>query len=455
MIDNINLTEGKIRRTLVKLALPIMGTSFIQMAYNLTDIMWLGRLSTDAVAAAGAAGFFLWFASALVMIAQVGVGVNVAQSYGKEDLEGAKLYISNGLQLNLLIAIIYSLLLFVFKHQIIGFFDIQEPEVVNMAVEYLTIISIGMTFHFLNPVFSAILNSTGNSVTPFKINTIGLIANIVIDPMLIFGFGPIAPMGIKGAAIATIMSQFFVTVIFIIIGKKYNTIYSHVRLFNKPVIKTIKTIIVMGFPPFVQVGLHSVIAMILTKILSAFGPVAIAVQSIGSQIESISWMTAEGFSSAISAFVGQNYGAGKTKRIKDGYVQGIQIIGGIGIITTLLLILGAEPLFTLFVPDDPLAIKEGISYLRILGLSQFLMTIEIGTTGAFNGLGKTLYPTINGIVLNALRIPAALILSKTILGLSGVWWAISISSNLKGLIIFILFFIYWRHFEKSKNSGLS
>ena len=450
MIDNINLTEGKIRRTLIKLALPIMGTSFIQMAYNLTDIMWLGRLSTDAVAAAGAAGFFLWFASSLVMIAQVGVGVNVAQLYGKKDLEGAKLYISNGLQLNLLIAIIYSLSLFIFRHQIIGFFNIKEQEVVSMAVDYLTIISIGMTFHFLNPVFSAIFNSTGNSITPFKTNTIGLIANIVIDPLLIFGFGPIPPLGIKGAALATIMSQFFVAIIFIVIGKNYNTIYSHVRLFNKPKFEILKNIAKIGFPPFVQVGLHAVIAMFIAKILADFGPVAIAVQSIGSQIESISWMTADGFSAAISAFVGQNYGAGKIKRIKDGFNQGIQIIGGLGILTTLLLILGAEPLFTLFVPDDPVAIKEGIIYLRILGLSQFLMTIEIGTNGAFNGLGKTLYPTVNGIVLNALRIPAALILSKTALGLSGVWWAITVSSNLKGIIIFILFFIYWKHFEKSK-----
>ena len=85
MRNNIILTEGKIRSALVKLALPIMGTSFINMAYNLTDIMWLGRLSTDAVAAAGAAGYFLWFGSSLVMIAQVGVGVMVAQLFGKGD----------------------------------------------------------------------------------------------------------------------------------------------------------------------------------------------------------------------------------------------------------------------------------------------------------------------------------------------------------------------------------
>lgn len=452
MTNNINLTEGKIRRTLVKLALPIMGTSFIQMAYNLTDIMWLGRLSTDSVAAAGTAGFFLWFGSALIMIAQVGVGVNVAQLYGKGDLEGTKKYISNGLQLNLFIAILYSLFLFVFRHRIIGFFNIQEAHVIEMAVEYLSIISIGITFHFLNPVFSAILNSTGNSITPFKINTIGLIANMVIDPILIFGFGPLPPLSIKGAALATIMSQFFVTAIFLIIGKKYNTIYSHVKLFNKPNFDIVKNIIKIGVPPFAQVGLHAVIAMIITKILAGFGPVAIAVQSIGSQIESITWMTADGFSAAISAFVGQNFGAGKIKRIKDGYIQGIQILGAIGIFTTLFLIFGAKILFSIFVPDDPIAIKEGITYLRILGLSQFFMTIEIGTTGAFNGLGKTLFPTLNGTVLNGLRIPAAIILSKTILGLSGVWWAISFSSILKGVILFILFHIYWKHFEQRKTA---
>ena len=448
---NINLTEGKIRKTLVKLALPIMGTSFIQMAYNLTDIMWLGRLSTEAVAAAGTAGFFMWFGSALVMIAQVGIGVNVAQSYGKEDLKGAKEYITNGLQLNIIIAMTYSLLLFVFRHQIIGFFNIQERNVVNMAIEYLAIISLGIIFHFLNPVFSAILNSTGNSITPFKINTIGLIANIIIDPIMIFGFGPLPPLGIKGAALATIMSQLFVTAIFLVIGKKYNTIYSHVKLFSKPSIEFIKNISKIGFPPFIQVGLHAVIAMIINKILADFGPIAIAVQSIGSQIESITWMTADGFSAAISAFVGQNFGAGKIKRIRDGYVQGIQILGGIGIFTTLILIFGAEILFSLFVPNDLMAIKEGIIYLKILGLSQFFMTIEIGTTGAFNGLGKTIFPTVNGIILNVSRIPVALILSKTILGLSGVWWAISLSSTLKGIILFILFHFYWKHFEQ-KNS---
>lgn len=439
MKQDINLTEGNIRLNITKLALPIMATSFIQMAYSFIDIIWLGRLSTNAVAATGAAGFLLWFGQALVMIAQIGVGVNVAHCYGRGELDKAKEYVANGLQLDLAIALVYSIFLYVFRHEIIGFFNLDDPQVVEMAVSYLSIIAIGIVFHFLNPIFSIALNSSGNSVTPFKANTIGLILNIIIDPILIFGIGPIPAMGVAGAALATIFAQFCVTLIFLLIGMRYKTIYSNINILKKPDREKIIKISKLGIPPSLQVGAHAGISMIVTRIIAEFGPIAIAVQSIGSQIESISWMTSEGFSSAISAFIGQNYGANKFHRIKQGYREGMQIIAGIGLFASLLLIFAAEPLFTIFVPDDPLAISEGIKYLRILGFSQFFMAVEIGTNGSFNGLGKTLPPTINGIALNALRIPLAYLLSKTVLGLTGIWWAISGTSIVKGIIIYIWF----------------
>lgn len=440
MDRNINLTEGKIFSTLTKLALPIMGTSFIQMAYNLTDIMWLGRLSTGAVAAAGTIGLFIWFGAALVMMSQIGVGVGVAQSFGREDMEATKKYISNGFQLDLTIAILYSLFLYMFRHNIVGFFDLKDPEVIKMAIEYLIIISMGIVFHFLNPIFSASLNSSGNSITPFKVSSIGLIANMILDPILIFGFGPIPGLGIKGAAIATITSQLIVTIMFIAVGKLHNTIYSHVVIFSKPDMSYIKKIIKIGFPPAVQMGIHASISMVLARIVASFGPVAVAVQSIGSQIESLSWMTSEGFSTAISAFIGQNFGAKKFHRITEGYKKGMELVGGIGLFASLLLIFAAKPLFTIFTPYDPIAIQEGIIYLRVLGVSQFFMSIEIGTAGAFNGLGNTLPPTIIGIIFNALRIPIAIALSTyTVLGLAGVWWSISITSIIKGIILVIWF----------------
>lgn len=435
----LKLTEGKIIGTLTRLALPIMGTSFIQMAYNLTDVMWLGRLSTDSVAAVGTAGFFLWLAASLVMISQVGIGVSVAQSYGRGDKKEARRYITSGFQLNIAIALTYGAVLYLFREQIIGFFNIREASVSDMAVSYLSIISTGMIFFFMNPVFSTTLNSSGNSVTPFKTNTIGLIINMVLDPLLIFGIGPFPRLEVNGAAIATVTAQIVVTMIFLYIGYMKGTLYSHARIIEKPDLKRISRIAELGIPPFVQMGTHAVVSIIITRLVAGFGSIPIAVQSIGSQIESISWMTSEGFASAISAFVGQNYGAGKVDRIREGYQKGIRILGGFGIVASLMLIFAAEPLFSLFTPEDPEAIMEGVKYLRILGLSQFFMSIEIGTAGAFNGLGKTLPPTVVGMTLNASRIPLAVIMSSTVLGLLGIWWAISISSIIKGIILYSWF----------------
>lgn len=434
-MENNRLTEGNISSTLVRLAIPIMATSFVQMAYNMMDMIWLGRVSTNAVAAAGTAGFFTWFGTALFMVPKIGAEVGVAQSLGKEDVEGAKKYVFHALQLDIIVAIIYSLLLITFRHEIIGFFDLGDVEVVEMATDYLFIISIGLIFYLINPVFTGIFNGSGNSTTPFKINVIGLVINMVLDPLLIMGIGPFPEMGIKGAALATIIAQFVVTLVFLIIGKGKSNLFDNLNLFQKPEREYLKIIFKLGLPASIQTGLFASIAMIIAKIIAQWGPTPIAVQKVGSQIESISWMTAGGFSTAISAFVGQNYGAGQWDRIKEGYRKGLLIVGSIGLFASLLLILGAEPIFRLFIPKDEEALQMGITYLRILGISQFFMAIEIGTQGAFNGIGRTIPPSFIGILFNGLRIPAALILSSTSLGLNGVWWSISISSVFKGIIL--------------------
>jgi putative MATE family efflux protein len=435
-MENRQLVEGNISRALVKLAVPIMATSFVQMAYNLTDMLWLGRVGTKAVAAAGTAGFFTWFGSALFMIPKIGAEVGVAQSIGREDIDSAKKYAANTLKLDILIALIYSAILMTFRHQIIGFFRLGDKEVIQMATDYLLIISFGLLFYFLNPVFSGIFNGSGNSSTPFKINTAGLITNMILDPIMIMGIGPFPKMGIKGAAWATIIAQFVVTLIFIFTSRKKSVLLKELNLLKIPFDREyIRIILKLGLPVAIHQGLFSSIAMVIARIIAQWGPIPVAVQKVGSQIESISWMTAGGFSTAISAFVGQNYGAGKLERIREGYKKGLQIVGSIGIFATILLIFGAQPVFKLFIPDDPEALEIGIRYLRILGISQLFMTIEIASQGAFNGLGRTVPPSLVSVTFNALRIPAALILSSTFLGLDGVWWSISISSVFKGTVL--------------------
>jgi putative MATE family efflux protein len=441
MNNQIDLTHGNILNKLIKLAMPIMGTSFIQMSYNLVNMIYLGRVSSSTVAAIGTAGFFTWLANAFIFIPKTGAEIGISQSIGRQNNKDLKGYIKNTIQLDVIIGFIYGIIMIVFKKQLIGFFNLNNEYVVNMAEAYLLILSLGMNFYFITPVFTGIFNGHGDSKTPFKINTIGIIINMIIDPFLIFGIGPFPRLEVVGAAIGTVVSQVVAAILFIYKIKKETKLLDDINLLKKLDMFYVKNIFKLGTPVALQNGLFCIFAMLIARIIASFGEIPIAVQKVGSQIEAISWMTAGGFSTAISAFVGQNYGAKKWDRIYKGYFTALLAVSCIGLFSTLLLVLGARPLFALFIPDEKV-IPYGVDYLKILGYSQLFMCIEISTAGAFNGIGRTIPPSLNGIILTGLRIPAAIILSQpNILGLNGVWWSISLSSILKGIVLTIWFII--------------
>ena len=453
MQGRIDLTEGKIIDKLVKLALPIMGTSFIQMAYNMVDMIWVGKAGSSAVAAVGTAGFFPWLAMAFVAISRVGGEVQVAQSMGKNDIKETKSYIKAAIEVNIILSLVYTLVLLIFKDNLIGFFNLGDANVISMSKKYLVIVALGMIFYFINPIFTAIFNGMGNSKDPFRINTIGLITNIVLDPLLILGLGPIPKLGVEGAAIATVFSQFIVTMCFIIMIIKRNNEYFKMKFFRKISLDYYKSLCKLGMPVAIQSGMFTIFSMLLGVIVASWGPVAIAAQKVGSQIEAISWMTADGIAVALSSFVGQNYGATKYDRINKGFKITLGIATVLGIITTSILIFAGKQIFTIFINEAD-AIKEGASYLKILGYSQLFMCVEIITAGAFKGIGRTYIPSIILTLLTGARVPMAYFLSRPeLLGLSGVWWSISISSILKGILMISVYVYLLKTNKLYKNSS--
>ncbi|MGN2338097.1 MATE family efflux transporter [Clostridium cagae] len=439
MEKRIDLTEGKIVSKLIKLALPIMGTSFIQMAYNMTDMIWIGKVGSKAVAGVGTAGFYTWLAMAFIMISKTGAEIKVAQKMGEHNLRKVKSYIVSAIQINVVLSILYTVVLLVFSDKLIGFFNLGDAEVISMSKTYLVIVAIGMIFYFINPVFTAIFNGAGSSKTPFVINTIGLAFNMVFDPVLILGIGPFPKMGVAGAAIATVIAQIIVSLSFIFVMIKGKEEYLKVNVFTRPRMDYIKVLCNIGLPGGIQNGLFTIFSMCIGRIIAVFGPVPIAVQKVGSQIEAISWMTAGGFSTALGTFVGQNYGSKKYNRINKGVKVTMVMAVIIGILASLLLILGGKYVFSFFL-NDPEAVEQGTVYLRILGYSQLFMCIEITITGAFNGLGRTYIPSIIGILLTGARVPASYFLcNPNVLGLDGIWWSISISSILKGTVLLTIY----------------
>ena len=438
MKERIDLLQGNIISTLFKLALPIMGTSLIQMAYNMTDMIWIGRIGSTAVTAIGTAGMYLWVAEGIAIIPKIGGQVRVAHALGANHLKSARDLVVTVLKLTMLLALTYSLILWIFNRQLIGFFNLNTAEVIANGENYLKIVAFGIVFTFLNYVMTGLLTASGDSKTPFKINTVGLVFNIILDPLLIFGIGFFPSLKVEGAAIATVLAQVVVTGLYVrhIYYDKY--LFENINLRTKFRLNEAVYIAKVGFPAAMQTIAFSCIAMYISRFVATFGDDAIAVQRIGSQIESVSWMTAEGFAMAINTFIAQNYGAKNFQRATKGYTEALKLMSAWGFLTTSLLFWGANVIFYFFLPDLSL-LAMGSSYLKILGLSQLFMCVEIMTSGAFAGFGNTTIPSFVGITLTFARIPGVMILTRFLGSIDGVWWAITISSILKGVILLIIF----------------
>ena len=440
---NIDLLNGNILTSLTELALPIMATSLVQTAYNLTDMAWIGMVGSDAVAAVGAAAMYTWLSSGVAALARMGGQVKSAHAYGEGNRREAVQYGKGALQLALVLAAAYGIITNLFAGPLIGFFHLNSSLVVKDAIVYLRIACGLILFAFIGQTLTGLYTASGNSRTPFVANCIGMGANIVLDPLLIFGLGPIHGMGVAGAAVATVTAQFIVSLVLVISMRKDPVLAAQMRIWIPTPLSNIKTMVRIGFPAAIQSMLYCGISMVLTRFVTAWGDTAVAVQRVGGQIESISWMTADGFGTAINAFVGQNYGAGNLKRVKKGYMTASVIMFIWGIFTTCLLIFGAAPIFSLFI-HEPEVIPAGADYLRIIGFSEMFMCVELMTVGALSGMGKTMEASVITIILTAARIPLAVILGGTALGLNGIWWALTISSIVKGII----FFVYYLHIMK-------
>lgn len=440
----IDLTKGPILPSLAGLALPIMATSLIQMAYNLIDMLWIGRIGSAAVAAIGAAGMYMWLSNGLATLAKMGGQVKVAHALGGKREDEAAEYAQSALQLSLIFGIGFGLISVVAATPMISFFKLNSAAVIADAEIYLQITCGGVGFSFLNQVFTGVLTAMGNSRVTFVATTIGLVFNIVLDPMLIFGLGPLPAMGVVGAALATVFSQVIVTVIFVVVAYKDHVVFRKIHLLTSFQKESMAQIIRIGFPIGVQSMFFTAISMIIARMVAGFGDAAVAVQKVGSQIESISWMTAEGFGAAVSAFMAQNLGAGSKERIIKGYrvAIGLEIVWGI--LCTVLLIVFPDYIFKIFITEKEI-LPMGVDYLKILGVAQFFMCIELTTAGAFTGLGKTIPPSIASIVLSAVRIPIASVLVAAGMGLNGIWWSITISCILKGIVMFVWFLYYLKH----------
>ena len=429
-----NLTKGPILKTLTKLAVPIMASAFLGTLYNITDMAWIGLLGSRAVAGVGVGGMFTWLSQGLAAMARMGGQVQVAQCIGRGERERAHGFAQAAVQLSAFMGIAYAVLSLLFTRQMVGFFQLADAEAHTAAMSYTRIACGLIVFSFLTLTLTGIYTAQGDSKTPFLANLVGLVTNMILDPVLILGPGIFPRLGVAGAAIATVTAQAIVMSIMIlgIMVQKKENVLKGIKLFAKLPREYVGGICKIGIPTAIQGMAYCAISMVLTRMVSGYGAEAIATQRVGGQIESVSWNTADGFGAALNAFIAQNYGAGKNDRVRKGYKASLWTVGIWGVLISAIFICVPEPIARIFF-HEPKAIATAVGYLTIIGFSEAFMCVELTTVGALSGLGRTRLCSIISIIFTSARIPLAILLGG-IMGLNGIWWALSSTSIVKGII---------------------
>ena len=437
----ITLTEGQILKSLVALAVPIMASSFLNTVYSITDMAWIGMLGSKAVAGVGVGGMYIWLSQGLSSLARMGGQVNVAQAFGRGKKEEAAEYARAALQLVVMFGILFAVISVSFAEGLVSLFHLGDVRAVQYAESYLRITCGLIIFSYLTVVLTGIYTAQGDSRTPLLANVIGLVMNMVLDPVLILGIGPFPRMEVNGAAVATVLAQFVVMLVMILKAggnKGENNVLEGLRIIKQSESKYYKGVFRIGTPTAIQGTVYCMISMVLARMAASFGPGAVAVQRVGGQVEAVSWNTADGFAAAINAFTAQNYGAGQIERVRKGYRISFWTTAVWGGLITLVFLCFPRPISQIFFYEADV-IKESVGYLSIIGIGEAFMCVELMTVGALSGLGRTKLCSIISIILTSSRIPLALILSGTALGLKGIWWALTLSSIVKGALFTFAF----------------
>lgn len=433
-----DFTSGPILKSLIGLALPIVFANLMQTAYQLVDTFWVGRLGAEAVAAVSLSFPIIFLLISLGGGLAMAGTILVAQYKGKEDTKKVDYISAQTLLMMVISSVIVSVIGFFISEPVISLMG-AEPKVLPLAVSYLQISFIGLTFMFGYFVFQSLMRGVGNVKTPMYIVMFTVLLNLILDPLFIIGFGPVPGYGVAGAAIATVITQAIAAVIGLILlfRGKYGI---HLKWKNiKFDFKLIKKMFFLGFPASIAQSSRAFGLTVMAFLVASFGTLVTASYGIGARIFSFIIIPAMGISMATSTLVGQNIGAGKIDRAES--ITRLSAIIAFAILTAfgIMFFIFAEPITALFIPDDPAVIESGGLFVRIMALSFGFIGVFFTINGTFTGAGKTGASMVLSILsFWVLQFPIAYVLSKhTGLVEVGIWLAIPISNVLTALIAYI------------------
>ena len=439
-------TEGKIFNSLFSLAVPIILANILQTAYQLIDTFWLGRLGANAVAAVSISFPLLFLVLSLGSGLTLAGTVLVSQYKGAEDQKRVDFNSSQTISLIFFISLLLSVLSYFAAAPLMKLIG-AGPEILESSVSYFKVSSIGFVFLFMFFAFQSLMRGIGNVMLPVYIVLFTVFLNLILDPLFIYGYGPIPGYGVAGAAIASIITQALSAAIgLFILYRGRSGIRINFRQM-RPHLSTLRRIVNLGVPASIEQSTRALGMTMMVVLVTGFGSEVVAAYGIGARILSFIVIPALGLAIATTSLVGQNIGAIKIKRAEKVANLSSQIaffgLTGMG----MLMYFFAEPITAFFIPNDPEVIGDASLFIKIMAPSFGLLGVQQVLNGVFNGAGFTKASMLISILnLWIIRFPVAFLLShKTELSYEGIWWAFPISNAIAALAAFIYFKQgYWK-----------
>lgn len=438
-----DITTGSLPRALVLLSVPLVAQNFALVAQQVVDLFWVGRLGGDAVAAVGLATVVVGLATVPVLAFTVGSQVVTAQRVGADRLGAASRVPVTAAVAAVTVAAVIGLGFVLFAPGLVGLFG-TEGRVADMAAAYLTAYSLALIATAASDTLESGFTGWGDTRAAFLVNVTAIVVNVVVDPLLILGYGPFPRWGVFGAAVATAVGYAVGALLAIVLALRGRGFHLRRAAFV-PDRATLDDIVSVGWPIAGQHAGRQAARVVLVGVVAAVaGGAGLTAYHIGAQVAAVAFVPAQGIGQAATSLVGQNLGAGNPARAGRGTWVAV------GIATVGLLALAAVQwvipawIAHLFVPalaGD--ALVYTVAYLQILAYGYWALGVVYTVEAGFNGADRTTVSMVSTLVQYWLvRLPiavgGALVLG---LGVEAVFWAVTVS-NVAAALWLIAYYRY-------------
>jgi len=444
--EHRDLTKGSIIKNIFALALPAMASNAFQTVLGLIDMAFVSRLGTSSIAAVGISGSVMFLIMTVAISISIGTIALIARFVGSGDSDYASRVAVQALAFGTVISIFFAVIGFFATRPLLKLLGAQ-PEVMELGQQYLRVMFLGVATMFLSFLANGIMQGSGDTFTPMVISGIAVAWNIIFDPLLIFGIGFFPRMGVRGAALATVMARGIgLSISIFILIKGYSRLKLQLSGF-KIDFHIIWRIVRIALPSSIEMLTRSSAYFIFMKIVAIYGTVTVAAYVVGGRLDSIVWMPGFALATASSTLVGQNLGAGKPERAERSAWTTVGIYAAIMFFFGVIFYILAPTLIGFFDRSEQV-IQVGTNYLRITVFGYLFLSAAIVLSRSLNGAGDTISPMLTTFVssLGAQTTTALLFLKYTDFASDGLWFAMVIAMVVHAMIISSWFKMgRWKH----------